>query len=189
MVWSIYRLRYWNDPVIKNDTYPIVCIVVNYGSCVYNGNGRSPPWSPICCGNHVFKPRPLFMAGGDDVRKMICECLKYLVMKSRMFQYQIIPINGSLQHFGTVVNGIVLFQLTRGSDPEIDGWYEIHESLIIIYNVHYVFAPFPECLAPESVSHRGTFFYHDGHNFADTACTYFTLKSKSGTVNAWQCMT
>ena len=55
-------------------------------------------------------------------------------------------------------------------------------------NVYYVFAPYAECLARESASHRETFFYHDGRNFVDTACTHFTLKSKSGTANAWQCM-
>ena len=118
------------------------------------------------------------MAGGDDVRKMICDCLKYLVIKSRMVQDQIIPINWPLQRFCTVVNGIIVFKFTLWSDLEIDGWYDIHRSLILILITHTMYMH----------THRRTVFNHDGHNFADTACSNFKLKLTLGTVNAWQCM-
>ena len=79
------------------------------------------------------------MACRDDTREMICDCMKYLVIKSWMFRYQIMPINWSLQRFCTVVNGIVLFEFTRCSDPENGGWYEIHGSLIIIFTTYTIY--------------------------------------------------
>ena len=79
------------------------------------------------------------MAGGEDIGKIIYYCLKYLVIKSRMFQYQKIPINWSLQCFCAVANCIVLFKFARRSDPEIVDWLEIHGSLIIILTMYTIY--------------------------------------------------